>query len=123
MKKEKLTIKKLKKIQPNTIFASGIGLIEHPWFNNAKPVSKGGTLEEDGRSTKVKWVAVRGVIHDWAIYHSMDANLVRADYFDDPVHLEANEQQISKFGAKLHKEENIKRFVPCDDEAFGMYRN
>lgn len=81
------------------------------------------TLESDGKSTKVKWVAVRGGYHDWAIYHSMDSNIVKADYFDDPVHLEASNERIASYGAKLHREEDIKRFVSCDEEAFGMYRH
>jgi len=118
-----LTIKQLKAMKPDTIFASGIGLIEHPWFNDAKPVSEGGTLEKDGKSTKVKWIAIRGYIHDWAIYHSMDANIVIADYFDDPAHLQAPNETIARVGAKLHNKEKIKEFVPCDDEAFKMYRH
>ena len=118
-----LTLKQLKEMKPDTIFASGISLKEHPWFNDAKSIKEGGTLEEDGRSTKVKWVAIRGYIHDWAIYHSMDANLVKADYFDDPVHLSTSDKRIADHGAKLHKEEDIKRFVPCDDLSFEMYRH
>ena len=108
---------------PHRIFASGIGTIEHPWFNDARPVSEGGTLEPDGRSTKVKWVAIRGYTNDWAIYHSLDANFILADYLDSPFHLLIGEQKIAKLGAKLYKEEDIKRFVPCDDEAFKMYRH
>jgi len=118
-----LTIKQLKAMKPDTIFASGIGLIEHPWFNDAKPVSEGGTLEPDGKSTKVKWVAIRGGIYDWAIYHSMDANFIIENYLDDPLHLEVSEERIARAGAKLHIEEKIKEFVPCDDEAFKMYRH
>lgn len=118
-----LTLKQLKEMKPDTIFASGIGLKEHPWFNQAKSVSEGGTLEPDGRSTKVKWVAIRGGIHDWAIYHSMDGNFVQADYFDDPIHLLASKESIARRGAKLHQEEDIKKLVPCDDEAFKMYRH
>jgi len=118
-----LTLEKLKEMEPDTIFASGINLKEHSWFNNAKKVSEGGTLEEDGKSTKVKWVAIRGRIHDWAIYHSMDANITQADYFDDPQHLEASNDIIARGGAKLHKEEEIRAFVPCSDEAFSMYRH
>ena len=60
MNKKKITLKQLKEMKPDTIFASGVGLIEHPWFNQAKPVSKGGTLEKDGRSTKVKGCCSRG---------------------------------------------------------------
>src|SRR3990167_7895897 len=119
---EILTLEKLKTMKPDTIFASGTGLIEHPWFNNAKPVTEGGTLEKDGRSTKVKWVAIRGYIKDWAIYHSMDANITFADYFDNPEHLKATDEQIAKSGAKLRKQIYIKKFVPCNDEAFAMYR-
>ena len=117
-----LTIKQLKEMKPG-IFTWGIGLIEHPWFNNAKPVSEGGTLEPDSRSTKVKWVAVRGDIHDWTIYHSMDANFITADYLDDPSHLGVPAESIARNGAKLCKEEDIKRFVLCNNEAFKMYRN
>lgn len=119
----KLTLQQLKDMKPDTIFASGIGLIEHPWFNNAKSVLEGGTLEPDGRSTKVKWVAIRGGYHDWAIYHSMDANLVQARYFDDPIHLKASENIIADYGAKLHDMKKIREFVPCDDEALEMYRH
>ena len=112
-----LTIEKLKEMKPNTIFASGIGLIIHPWFNNAKKV-----LEEDGQSTKVSWVAIRGGIYDWAIYHPMDANICQADYFDCDCHLQASEDLIARAGAKLCNENQIKNFVKCDDEAFQMYR-
>jgi hypothetical protein len=73
----KLTLKQLKEMEPNTIFARGLGFIEHPWFNNAKKY-----LEKDGKSIMVKWIAIRGGIHDWAIYHSMDANICQEDYFD-----------------------------------------
>ena len=118
-----LTLDKLKEMEPNTIFASGIGLKEHPWFNNATLVSEGGTLEDDGRSTKVKWIAVRGGYYDWAIYHSMDANISQAAYFNNPEHLEASDELIARAGEKLHRETDIKRFVPCDDEAFNMYRH
>ena len=53
----------------------------------------------------------------------MDGNFVQADYFDDPVHLNISNKMIARLGAKLHKEDNIKKLVPCDDEAFEMYRH
>ncbi len=118
-----LTLKALKEMEPHTIFAGGEGLIEHPWFNGAKSVSEGGTLEEDGRSTKVKWVAVRGDYYDWAIYHSMDANFISAKFLDDPAHLLVESQTIADWGNKLHNEEKIREFVPCDDEALSLYRH
>lgn len=123
MEKEILTLQQLKEMKPGTIFAKGISLIEHPWFNDAKKISEGGNLEEDGRHTKVKWVAIRGGIHDWAIYHSLDANLEPSDNLDGISHLEVSDERIARGGAKLHDEEKIKEFVPCDDEAFRMYRH
>lgn len=118
-----LTLKKLKEMEPNSVIAHGEGFIEHPWFNGAKQVKDGGTLEEDGRSTKVAWIAKRGYIHDWVIYHSMDANFISARFLDDPCHLEVGYDRILKGGAKLHKVEDIKKLVPCDEEALKMYRN
>ncbi len=104
-------------MSPDTMFAKGEGLIEHPWFNQAR-----NNLEPDGRSIKVKWVAVRGCIHDWAIYHSLDANLEKSDFLDGTAHLLESWERIYKYGAKLRKEDEIKKFVPCDDEAFTLYR-
>lgn len=118
-----LTIKELKEMEPNTIFASGIGLINHPWPDLATSVIEGGTLEADGWSTKVKWVAIRGGIYDWAIYHSMDSNIILDDHFNNPIHLDASEDRIAKIGAKLHNPEKIREFISCNDEAFEMYRH
>ena len=117
-----LTLQQLKNMEPDTVFASGEGLIEHPWFNNATPISEDGNLEPDGRSTKVHWVAIRGRYHDWAIYHSLDANLDHSDYLNGQSHLAVPDTLIASHGAKLHNETKIKEFVPCDDEAFAMYR-
>jgi hypothetical protein len=113
-----LTLKKLKAMKPDTIFAQGIGLIEHPWFNDATR-----TLELDGRSTKVKWVAIRGYYHDWAIYHSLDSNLEPANYLDGIQHLEADWQTIADHGAKLHNRNIVKKLVPCSKLALQFYRD
>lgn len=117
-----LTLQMLKDMEPETIIAQGIDSIIHPWFNDAKSVEEGGTLNKDGKSTNVKWIAVRGGYHDWAIYHSLDANFIHADFLDDPAHLDVSYYRILKSGAKLRWEEEIRRLVPCDDEAFKMYR-
>ena len=113
-----LTLKKLKAMKPNTIFAKGYGFIEHPWFNDAKR-----NLEKNGRSVKVKWIAIRGGTHDWAIYHSLDANLEPANYLDGNKHLEVSDDAIAKLGAKLHREDEIKKLIPCSKLAFKMYRH
>ena len=112
-----LTVSILDSLPPNYIFCVGFGYIEHPWFNDAKT-----NIEEDGRSTKVKWVAVRGGIHDWAIYHSMDANICKEDYFDGIDHLQAPASIIAKHGAKLRDYKLIRKFIPCDEEALHLYR-
>lgn len=120
-----LTIKKLKAMKPHTIFAKGEDLIVHPWFNNATEnlVNEKGEKDKNGKYVKVKFVACRGGIHDWAIYHSLDANLTNRDYLDGFEHLKANWDSIQRFGAKLHNEEDIKKIVECDDESFNMYRH
>ncbi len=111
---------------PNKIFASGVGLIEHPWFNQATLRSEGGSLEDDGKSTKVRWIAIRGGYHDWAIYHSMDANFCPHSAFNcdaEECHLLKDELRISQWGAKIHNPDKVQELVPCDDEALEMYRH
>lgn len=114
--KNLLTINKLKEIEPHSIFANGEGLIIHPWYNNAK------NNLVDGRYVKIKWVAVRGEIHDWVIYHSLDANLESSNYLDGFKHLEASNEQIARLGSKLFDKFKIREFVPCDEEVMDMYR-
>jgi hypothetical protein len=79
-------------------------------------------LQPDGHHVLVNWVAIRGGIHDWAIYHSLDANLEPADCLGGFTHLEATDEQIARSGAKLYREYEIRAFVECDDESFKMYR-
>ena len=119
-----LTIEKLKAMEPHTIFAKGETVILHPWFNNTKVtnLNEKGEPEEGGRYCKVKWVAIRGGIHDWAIYHSLDANLEKANYLDGFSHLERSWEDIADHGAKLRSLEKLKELVDPDEEALGMYR-
>lgn len=127
-----LTLEMLKNMQPDTIFAHGYAEILHPWFNHIKqPKESGGDAWFDGdlkleipysRYRLVKWVAIRGGIHDWAIYHSNDANINPNDHLDGTEHLDAPWETIARSGAKLRREEEIKSIIPCDDEAFKMYR-
>ena len=56
---------------------------------------------------EIRWVAVRDGYHDWVIYYlssSQPAGIVVAH------------------GDKMFTESIIKRLVPCDDEAWKMYR-
>jgi len=91
-----LTLQQLKKMMPNTIFAKGEAEIEDHW--------------DTSKTMQIKWIAIRGGIHDWAIYY----NLIVEDKSDE---------EIKNYGEKMHKEESIKTCVPCDDEAFDMYRH
>lgn len=116
-----LTVEDLERFTPG-IFASGEALVEHPWFNNAKKKSEGGSLEEDGRSTLVKWVVVRGNYTDWAVYRSLDSNLEPADNLDGSTHLMASFALIARHGTKLMRDNEIRKLVPCTDEAMALYR-
>jgi len=116
-KKVRLTKKMVENAEPNSIIVSGYGYIEHPWFNDAV-----GNLESDGRSVLVKWVAVRGYIADWAIYHSLDASFVQEPYLDSKDHLDVSFYNVAKHGQKLYWEDLICGLVDCDEEVLKMYR-
>ncbi len=60
---------------------------------------------------QIRWVATRGGIHDWAIYYHL------IDWIN------WTDEMIKKNGDKMHNEKSIKKCVPCDDEAFAMYRH
>lgn len=111
-----LTEEYLDKCSPNAIFAWGIGYIEHPWFNDERYK---GDLQEDGKTTLVKWVATKGTISDWAIYHSLDGNFSE---LTNEERLNLDLTSIYKGGAKLHDEKKIKEWVPCTEEVFKLYR-
>lgn len=83
-------------MEPGTIFATDVTTDDPDGVNLA------------GSGELIRWVAVRGGIHDWAIY----ADLAHA-----------SESYIKAHGTKVHSENNIKKLVPCDDEAFNMYRH
>ena len=55
----------------------------------------------------VRWVAKRGEIYDWALYYHYDFNTV---------------QYVMEYGDKCFTKSVIKELVPCDEEAFNMYR-
>jgi len=93
--KKVLTIENLKNMAPDTIFASGV-------VDNSP---EGIFMTRDGG--QLRWVAVRGGIWDWAIYCHWS---------------ERSEDWIRARGDKVTGESNIKKLVPCNDEAFQMYR-
>ena len=90
-----LTIEKLKEMQPDTIFASGIE------FDDIAGINATGSGQE------LRWVAVRGGIWDWAIYYHESSH---------------TNEWIKSYGDKVYAERTIRKLVECDDEAFKMYR-
>jgi len=109
-----LTIEKLKSLKPNEAFAFGRWKIEHPWFNQATKVVDSNHL------TEVNWVAVRWVIPDWTIYTSL--GFETEDFLNWTSHLSVPLKTIEELGSKLTKIEDIKRLVPCTEEALEFYR-
>lgn len=90
-----LTINKLKEI-PYGIFTTG----------ETKDTPEGINVSNGGR--RLRWVATRGGgPNDWTIYIHYAEN--------SPEWIKAN-------GDKVTGEANIKKLVPCDDEAFKTYR-
>jgi hypothetical protein len=90
-----LTLQALKDMDPGQIIATGT--------SNDRPDG----LFMANTNRLLRWVAVRGVIHDWAIYcHFAEKDIM----------------WIRKEGDKVCDASHIKKLVPCDDEAFKMYR-
>jgi hypothetical protein len=109
---EILTVEKLKSLERG-IFAQG----------EVKDDPTGCNMANTGKM--MRWVAVRGDIHDWAIYcqnpHYIDST--------DPDVLAVGYggvwdwQKIAYMGDKVHRRGHIQHLVPCDDEAYKMYRH
>lgn len=55
----------------------------------------------------VRWVAVRGGIHDFAVYYH---------------NIDMTKEFIRDCGEKVHNMDVVKTLVPCDEEALEMYR-
>lgn len=89
-----LTIAQLKEMQPG-VFATGETTDDPAGVNMT------------GSGQPLRWVASRGGIHDWAIY------IHKADW---------SVEDVKNMGDKVTSEHNIKKLVPCSDEAFAMYR-
>lgn len=90
-----MTFQDLKEMSPNSIFAFG------------EVIDNSTGINITGSGEMLRWVAVRGGIHDWAIYC----------HFADKT-----KEWIKDYGDKIFRESHIKKLVPCTDEAFKMYR-
>jgi hypothetical protein len=96
-----LTIDELKKMKPGTVFASGEVEINHPYYGQAPEYPK---------TIQVRWVAIRGGIHDWAIYTDFDRPFLDND-------------AIAAYGVKLHDIGKVMELVMADFDAMEMYRH
>jgi hypothetical protein len=94
-----LTLKQLKNMEPESIFARGEFEDNHIGIN----ISDSNKL--------LKWVAVRGGIHDWAIY------------CDSPYSPLFSYESIKELGYKIHNRDFIRRLVDCDIESLEWYRD
>lgn len=97
---EMLTLEKLKKMKPGTVFAKG-KLIDSP---------EGINLANTGNI--VRWIAKRGHIPDWTIY-AQNPHYGELHYGFD---------WVEAHGDKIFTEYSIKKLIKCDDTAFEMYR-
>jgi hypothetical protein len=90
-----LTFERLKKMAPYTIFVTGYAF------------DKQDDLFMANTGKKLRWIAVRGNYHDWAIYCHF---------------AEHDEEWVRRHGDKVCLPNHIQKLVPCDSEAFKMYR-
>jgi len=70
-------------------------------------IATGVILDERLHNKPVRWVAKRGMIHDWAIYYHTE---------------EKSQEWVEAHGDKCFTGSVIKSLVPCDDDAFKWYR-
>lgn len=92
-----LTLDKLKELPKGEIFARG----------ETTNSPDGIYMTNERIGDKLCWVAKTGGINDWAIYTYW------AEY---------GENYALRSGQKVGDINNIKKLVPCDDEAFNRYR-
>lgn len=92
-----LTLEQLKAMPKGCAFATGT--IENS--------PEGFFVTRDNPGKLIRWVAKRGGIHDWTIYY----------YWED-----WDMQRVLDYGDKVLNKEVIRKMVPCNDEAFNMYR-
>lgn len=91
-----LTGDKLKKIRSDFIFAEGVTTND----------GEGVYMTSEHKGDKLRWIAVKGGANDWCIFIGWS---FMQDYY------------ILRHGDKVTTESNIKKLVPCTEEAFNFY--
>ena len=97
IKEDPLTIEHLNNMEASLPFSSGI--IENS--------PEGVYMTNNRVGDKLLWIAKRGRINDWAIYIHWE---------------ESGEAYVLNHGDKIRQREDIRKLVPCTDEAFKNYR-
>lgn len=92
-----LTKEMLQAMSPKTVFAKG----------ETTNDPEGIYMTDHRRGDKLIWLAKRGEIHDWTVYLTWAEN--GYDYCE-------------RVGDKTNSEANIRKLVPCNDEAYHLYR-
>ena len=114
---KKLTETMLLDMNPWEMFDKWYCKIKHPWFNDAKK-----TVDENWMTT-VKYVAVRGKwMHDWCVYHSLDANFENANYLDWDSHLDVPFELVASMWEKMRPEDAFNLFDIKDEAVKDLYR-
>lgn len=96
-----LTVEKLKEMEPG-VFAWGM-------FQNS-PL--GIHMTDIRPGDPLLWVAVRGQVHDWAMY---------CDWFVDSVAVSNQIPNVASHGNKLHSG-HAQRLLVCENDAAALYR-
>lgn len=93
-----LTLDQLKAMAPDTVFATG----------TVENSPEGVYMESKYPGRLLRWVAVRGGIHDWCIVcHWAD---------------EHDAEFVKQQGDKIMNKNHIQKLVPCTQEALKYYR-
>ena len=74
-------------------------------------------MTEEHPHKQLRWVATRGRINDWTIYIGWE---LKGTKF--PLSEAFKNSEIARKGDKIYNPAIIRQLVPCDDEAFKLYR-
>lgn len=96
---EFLTVEDLKEMDPGLVFARG-------------SYYKTGNVSEECKW--VNWLAIRGTIHDWAIYSECSNHAFTND---------SEWEHLKRLGDKVHSMQEVERLVPSTPEAREWYRH
>ncbi len=105
---------------PRGIFLKGVGMIKHPYFGGNVTIY---TANKNTGLATMKWVASKGSGNDWAIFHSIDANIEKAPMLDGDSHMKASWEMVLRGGAKIHDMAVVKHLVQAEEEVYKQYRH